>query len=106
MVRRGRTRDDAREIARNAALAGVRVEIAPDPDTEVWPDNWVPMRVIQAMATQWNVGMTGRLLGLRYEAMPFVLGALQVRRADRADVFQAVQVMEAEILKARSASNG
>jgi len=105
MVRRGRTTDDAKQIERNAALAGVRLGATADPVTEVWPDNWMPMKVAQAMSTQWNVGPMGGISGMRYEAMPFVLRTLDVRASDRADVFWGVQVIEAEILKLKAQSH-
>ena len=86
---------------------GLQIEWEGPPDeTEVYPDHWVPMQVIQAMGTQWNLGPTGRAVGLRYEALPAVLQMLLVPRPDRAEVFATVQVLEAELLKiVRSRAN-
>ena len=78
---------------------GLKIEWEGPPDElEVYPDHWVPLQVVQAMGTQWNIGPTGRAVGLRYEALPVVLQLLQVPRADRSEVFMLVQVLESELL--------
>ncbi len=50
------------------------------------------------MATQWSVGMNGPV-GLRIEALAFVLEMQGVPKADWPEVTQAVQVMERETLR-------
>ena len=100
MVHPGRSAADVAAIRRNAARAGVLVQVAPDPDTEVWPDHWAPMKVMNAMATQWNVSQTGVAIGLRYEALPVVLDLLEVPKDERRALFGDLQVLEAEMRKA------
>ena len=50
------------------------------------------------MATQWSVGMSGPI-GLRMEALAFVLEVQEVPRADWPEVTEAVQVLERETLR-------
>ncbi len=50
------------------------------------------------MATQWSVGMHGPI-GLRMEAMAFVLEMQEVPKASWPEVTKAVQVMERETLR-------
>lgn len=64
----------------------------------IWPDNVPPVRVFMGAATQWNVGMAGRL-GLRYEALPMLMRYCDVSVAEEARVFAGVQVLEAELLR-------
>lgn len=84
------------EAARGFGLQ-IEWEGAPD-ETEVYPDHWRPLQVVQSMGTQWVIGPTGRVVGLRYEALPIVFQMLQVPRGDRPEVFAVVQVLEAELL--------
>lgn len=64
---------------------------------EVWPDNWQAVSAFIALGTQWRVGPGGPT-GLDYTAIPVVLRALRVKRADHSDVFDALRVMEIEAL--------
>ncbi len=64
----------------------------------MWPENVAPFAVFRAMSTQWSVGMNGPI-GLRMEALAFVLEMQEVPRADWPEVTQAVQVMERETLR-------
>lgn len=48
--------------------------------------------------TQWNVG-PGGLVGLRYEALPFMLRTLAVPRAQWPEVMAAIQMLEADSLR-------
>lgn len=78
---------------------GLQIEWEGPPDeTEVYPDHWVPLQVVHAMGTQWNIGPSGRVVGLRYEALPVVLQLLPVPRGERPDVFATVRELEAELL--------
>lgn len=93
----GGGRDEA-AIRRNAEAAGLRITLPPEPDTEVWPENWQVMEVAVRMSSQLNVGMGG-VVGLRYESMPVVLDLLNVPAADRLDVFDGLRVVESEIVR-------
>lgn len=64
----------------------------------MWPENVAPFTVFRAMATQWSVGMNGPI-GLRMEALAFVLEVQEVPRADWPEVAEAVQVLERETLR-------
>ena len=74
------------------------MKLPPEPEIEVWPENWTVMEIAVRMGSQLNVGMSGAL-GMRYEALPLVLDILQVPAADRLDVFDGFRVIEAEIVR-------
>lgn len=88
--------DDA--IRRNAAAAGLRVELKPEPATEVWPDNWAVMEVAVRMLSQLNVGMAG-VVGMRYEALPVIFDVLEVPQAERRCVLDGLRVVEGEVVR-------
>lgn len=89
---------DVRAIERNAAAAGLRIELPPDKGCEVWPENWTAKQVAERMLSQINAGMAGAI-GLRYEALPGVMDLLEVPADERLDTFDAVRVIEAELLR-------
>ncbi|WP_256577697.1 MULTISPECIES: DUF1799 domain-containing protein [unclassified Pseudomonas] len=68
-----------------------------DDEVEIWPDVWPAFCVLDAMSTQWRVGMGGAV-GLDYAALPVVFKLHQVRKKDRPSVFSDLRVMEAEAL--------
>lgn len=80
-----------------AAFGLVRDEAPPDDACPVWPENWAAALAFAAMVTQWNVGMNGPV-GLRYEVLPLVLRLRGVPRAQWAEVFDGLRIMEAEAL--------
>lgn len=52
------------------------------------------------MGTQWaTAGMSGRPIGLRYEALPVVMRYCAIPPGDRADVFSGVRCMEQAALE-------
>ena len=76
------------------------MEEASGPAVEVFPDNWQTVNVYLAMATQWRVGMNGPV-GLDYGPLlgrRGVMALCGVRRRDRRDVFNGIQVMESAAL--------
>lgn len=63
----------------------------------VWPENWQALQVFCAMGTQWRVsaGMSGLIwTGLEYTALPVVEARMGIPRADRADLFSRLRIME------------
>ena len=82
------------------AAFGLEPEQAPAPQVlGIWPCNWAAFNVFRRMLTQLNVGGKGGVVGLRYEALPFVMRMCQVPRADQPDVMDAVQYMERHMVK-------
>jgi hypothetical protein len=69
----------------------------PEP-VELWPDNLAAFEVFDALGTQWSVAPNGRLVGLRYEAVAFVMRLCGVAAADRRQVFEDLRVMENAVL--------
>lgn len=63
-----------------------------------WPDNWLPLQVFAALGTQWNVGMSGAV-GLRYESVEPVMRMMEIKRGDRAELFEALRIMESAALE-------
>jgi hypothetical protein len=77
------------ELARRG-LAGTADD---DEDFAVLPENELSLRVFLALGTQWRRdGMSGRVLGLNYQAAASVMDMLKV--ADREMVFEDVRAME------------
>lgn len=97
MMQPARSAADVAAARRNAAAAGVALDIRAAPACEVYPDHWVPMQVAKAMGTQWNVSGGGVPIGLRYEALSLVFEMLEVPRLERPGVFEVLQVLESEM---------
>lgn len=51
------------------------------------------------LSTQWRMSPTGHLIGLDYAAIPAVLELLDLPRAERAELFSDLRVMEHAALK-------
>lgn len=66
---------------------------------EIWPDQAPTVAVFQDMLTQWRFGPAGPT-GLDYAALPAVLNLRRIPRADRAEVFEGVKIMERAALAA------
>ena len=74
-----------------------------DETVEVLPDNWPAFVVMEALGTQWRVGMAGRT-GLDYSAVPAIMALVGIPKKTRSQVFQDVRVMEAAALLVMSES--
>jgi hypothetical protein len=77
---------------------GLVLEVEPPEALLIWPENWLPLQVFVAMATQWRTGVAGAT-GLDYAVLPLVMRWQGVPRADQPEVFDAVRVMESEALR-------
>lgn len=64
----------------------------------VYPENWPAFLVFIGMQTQWRSGMNGPT-GLVYASLPAVYQKNGIRRKQQQDVFAALQVVEAEVIK-------
>lgn len=91
-----------------AALVSLNEPQEEEAPCEVWPDNWVAVHVFARAGTQWLTGLSG-LVGLRYEALPLLMEAEGVPRAEWPQELRCLQIMEAETLRlgrvARQAAN-
>lgn len=67
----------------------------------MWPDNLPAINVLIAMNTQWRTGGFGAT-GLDYSALPAVMRLVGVPRAEQADTFECLRVLESEALKIMS----
>jgi len=65
---------------------------------EVWPENEQALQVFSELMTQWRIGMGGPT-GLDYAALPVVMDFAGIAPPDRAQLFDAVRVMESEALR-------
>lgn len=66
---------------------------------DVFPENALALRLFSALQTQWRIGMSGAT-GLDYSVLPVVEQRCGVGKKERRDTFHALQVMEAEFLRA------
>lgn len=76
------------------------MEEASGPPVEVYPDNWATVEVYLAMLTQWRMGEAGPV-GLDYGCLlgkHGVMAMCGIRRGDRAEVFEGIQIMETAAL--------
>jgi hypothetical protein len=74
-------------------------------EVDVFPDNWLPVRVFCLLSTQWRLGHTGPT-GLDYSAIPAVMDMAGVKPKRRPDTFWAVREMELESLDVMAKRNG
>ncbi|MDF3821972.1 DUF1799 domain-containing protein [Leptospira sp. 96542] len=89
----------ANEVEGALAAFGMKPEgLDEDEEDDCYPDNWLPVLVFQAMATQWVVDKGWRV-GMRYEALPIVMDVHKVPQEQRADVFWALARLEATALE-------
>ncbi|MGE0451847.1 MAG: DUF1799 domain-containing protein [Vicinamibacterales bacterium] len=65
---------------------------------EIWPEHQHALQVFVACQTQWRTGGLGGVIGLDYCAVAQVMRWQGVPVRRRADVWQDVQVLEAEAL--------
>ena len=88
-----------------ASRLGLPVDLLDDSDTfkdtdqGIYPDCWPTVSVFCDMLTQWRVGPTG-ITGLDYQALPVVFRIRQIRKRDRAEIFNGLQIMERAALRA------
>lgn len=92
---RGAVREETNEAC---AAFGIEERVGRNEETGIYPENRQAVMVFRAMSNQWHSGM-GRREGLRYEVLPVIEDRLGVKKKHRADLFQALQVMEGEALK-------
>lgn len=65
----------------------------------VFPDNLQIALIFRDMLTQWRVSGSGGVIGLDYAALPVVLKIREVKKKDRQEVFDGIQVMEHSALR-------
>ena len=94
----GGTRDVRAEDEALSAFGLQRDAPPEDEHVYVWPEHWQAVETFSALMTQWSMGMHGPT-GLRYESVPVVLRIRGVPRAEWAEVFEGIRVMEAEALR-------
>jgi len=70
-------------------------EPQPEPEFEVWEENWEALNLFFRLQTQWRVGFNGAT-GLDYSVLPVLFDLYGVQ--DRVDTFESIQVCEAELL--------
>jgi len=94
--------DGGRQAAESAAAAsalGLTATGYVEPETlDIWPEHWTAVQAFIRLGTQWQVGMGGPI-GLRYEAIPVVLGMMRVPRGEWPQAFDGLRVMEGEALR-------
>lgn len=72
----------------------------PEPPLEIYPEHEAATLVMSHMRTQINVAGMGGVLGYRYESLPFVFRMVGIARADQAQVYSDLRVIESEMVRA------
>lgn len=85
-----------------AAFGMTRADV-PDEEFDVFPDAWPAFVTLNAMSTQWRVGMGGPV-GLDYGVISDVTALLGFTKKQTAKLFPDLRVMEAEALLVMSES--
>jgi hypothetical protein len=75
-----------------------RADLQVSTHVDIWPVNFVAVKVFEAMSTQWRVG-SGGPIGLDYAALPFVMRTCGVKHGEREDIFSCIRLMEQEALR-------
>lgn len=88
---------DVAAIKRNAAAAGLRVEI-PEQVVPVWPEHWLPYLLAVRLDSQILYRPDGQMQGYRHEALPFWMDMLGVSSERRPDVAQNFLELQDAIL--------
>ena len=65
----------------------------------IWSENWGAFQVFRRMLTQLHMAPMGGVVGLRYEALPIILRACQIKRDDLPEVMDCLQYMERHMVK-------
>lgn len=66
---------------------------------EIWPENWLPVKVFSRMTSQLIVGGMGGVIGIQYGSIPVVMRGLQLSAAERAEVWDVFQIMEQHMVQ-------
>lgn len=86
----------------DAALLGLVLPEADEEDADfaVWPDNWRAVLLFTSLGTAWRIdGASGNYFGLDYPAVAVVMAMQGVIDADKAELFNGLQVMERAALE-------
>lgn len=70
----------------------------PEPECEVWDENWDVVLLFQQNSTQWRTGMGGPI-GLDYNVFHHALDRKRVSGADFDEAMQKLRVIESEALR-------
>jgi hypothetical protein len=90
----GSPEDETDEAAAAMGLAGLTGRPEEDePDQGIWPENLWPVRLFEAMMTQWRVGPGGPI-GLDYGVREAQANVIGLPRKGRAEVYEALRDME------------
>lgn len=73
--------------------------------TEIWPENEAAFDLFARLQTQWRTGMNGPT-GLDYAVLPAMMSLHDIAQADRAQLFDNLQVMEYEALRVFNDKHG
>ncbi|HMZ01470.1 MAG TPA: DUF1799 domain-containing protein [Burkholderiaceae bacterium] len=65
---------------------------------EVWPETELAYSTFSRLGTQWRVGGMGSATGLDYTAVLAFIRTLRLPREQADELFEDIQVMEAEAL--------
>jgi hypothetical protein len=81
-----------------AAIGITREDIEDTSITEIWPENYDAFMLFSKMGTQWVCGPSGAI-GLSYPSVIEVSKLYGIKKRDRLELLNCIQVMEQEALK-------
>lgn len=65
----------------------------------IFPDNAITVAIFQDMLTQWRTG-PGGIIGFDYNVLPFIFRTRRIKREEREDTFDCLQIMERAAINA------
>jgi len=74
-------------------------------ECEVWEDNWASLMLFLKVQTQWIISPMGGYVGLNYDCVISVMRILGIKKKDRCELFNYLQIIEYTILKVKSEQN-
>ena len=87
-----------RPAAAEVAELGFRPEDYPEPDVEVWQENWAALQFFSRFSTQWRVG-SGGPVGLDYGVFQHELDRIGIGPDEQTDLMDRLRVIEQAALE-------
>jgi hypothetical protein len=87
-----------RPAAAEVAELGFRPEDYPEPEVEVWHENWAALQLFSRFSTQWRVGAGGPV-GLDYTVFQHELDRSGIPPSAQPDLMDRLRVIERAALE-------
>jgi uncharacterized protein DUF1799 len=77
---------------------GVKPEDWPEPEVDLWPENWAPIQLFTTISTQWRTGAAGAI-GLDYNIVFHELDRKGLSGQDYEEMMHAIRDIEEAALQ-------